>query len=102
MNTVGNHSYPTSPNYAIWHVRWDDNRNFARGVVATSYGYVQVYSEKGNHAHTSFRFICGGIEYYRGLPRSHKEKYLITLAKRYAEEISLKSKRQDLIKAQVN
>ncbi len=93
--------YSSPSSYALWAVKWSDKRDFVQGFVATLYGYVNVYSEKGNLAHTSFRFISEGIEYYRAIPKNYKERYLITLAKRYAEEISLKSKRQKLINSRM-
>ncbi|MFN6475230.1 hypothetical protein [Nostoc sp. DedQUE07] len=83
--------------YAAWDVEWKDGREYAKGQVATKYGFVLVYSEKqDNRNYTYFRFIWDGTEYYRGIGKSYSQRYLVTLAHRYAEEIFLKCKRSSL------
>ncbi len=82
--------------YGIWDIEWEDGRNYAKGQVATPHGFVLVYSEKGERSYTCLRFIWNGIEYYRGFAKSYSQPYLVTLARRYAEEIVIKSQQSNL------
>lgn len=62
------------------------------GLVATPHGYVSVRSEwlpKIKNGKTTFlRFALDGILYERVIKDCYQPRYLVTLAKRFAQEIA--------------
>lgn len=60
-----------------------------RGTVDTAGGIVDVwclYSSNGDVV-TMLRFICGGVMHRRQYSKRFKHRYLVTLARRFAQEM---------------
>lgn len=59
------------------------------GFVATKYGYVAVYSTAiMTDGATSFNLITEGRFFTRRMNRFYSQRYLVTLATRFAKECS--------------
>lgn len=59
------------------------------GYVGTRYGFVTVYSQGGaRDGFTTLSIIRDGHEYTRRFERGFQKAYLVTLAQRFAQEVS--------------
>jgi hypothetical protein len=84
--TVVNDSAKTSGTYnRINTEEVEGHYKFKEGCVLTPQGIVQVYSQEG---YTRMWFVYGGRTYGRHFNKGYSERYLATLAHRFAKEIT--------------
>ncbi|RST54138.1 hypothetical protein [Variovorax sp. DXTD-1] len=69
--------------YGLTETKTDEYR-YITGYVRTPLGYVSVYSEEKN---TSLSLIQNGYEVTRVIDRGYTKKGLVTLARRFIEEV---------------
>jgi hypothetical protein len=74
--------------YSLLTVHKDNG--YIEGCVATRWGFVKVYSQgyagDAKPVVTSLCIILNGLDYYRNIDAAYSERYLVTLAARFAEE----------------
>ena len=56
-------------------------------IVDGVYGIVLIDCRKGENPYSRFRFAYAGVFYLKVIEQSYSKRYLVTLAKRFAEEI---------------
>ena len=64
------------------------------GMVYTPLGIVAVYSQRDprdGSGFTMLSFVCEGYNYQRNIGTYHTDRYLVTLADRFAREVVEKS-----------
>lgn len=61
--------------------------DYIRGTVDTPHGIVKVYCWPGI---TTIRMIVDGIEYRRHWKADFSQRYLVTLARRFSEDVAAK------------
>jgi hypothetical protein len=73
---------------SLWsHQLGSEDKPYWRGVVFTRQGIVATYRQQ-NDDHTLLHFIWQGKWYTRNIPAYYSDRYTITLARRFAEEIA--------------
>lgn len=71
--------------------RGDEPYFYLSGHVRTQYGFVIVFTTIGatkNGQYTTLDFVWEGFTYRRTIEREVSERYLKTIARRYAKEIA--------------
>jgi len=63
------------------------------GIVYTTLGIVDVYSQPDVHGsgYTRLAFVCEGYSHQRNIDAFYSDRYLVTLASRFAREVVEKS-----------
>jgi len=64
-----------------------EEKPYWRGVVFTQHGIVAHYRQQ-NDDHTTLHFVWQGKWHTRNIPAYYSDRYTITLARRFAEEIA--------------
>ncbi len=87
MNKYTESSWAIGTSYANWQMSLED---YDVGEVNTPYGIISVYMQGCDDYQqiTRLDFVVDGICYTRTWDRRYSRKYVVTLAKRFAAEIT--------------
>jgi len=65
----------------------DGRELYYHGYVTTLHGYVEVRGSTLNRGYTRMWFINDGWQYMRTWWRPYQPRYMVTLAKRFADDV---------------